>query len=68
MKHMIPLRVVALFSNVTFLTYGIGMHLMPVVLLHSALVPINLYRLILAVRDDGVSGTAAAPTFHSHGL
>lgn len=52
MKRMIPLRVVALFSNVAFLTYGIGMHLMPVALLHCALIPINIHRLVLALRDD----------------
>jgi hypothetical protein len=59
MKHMIPLRVVALFSNIAFLTYGIGMHLMPVALLHCALIPINLYRLVLAIRDDTAPRTAA---------
>ncbi|MBN9078121.1 MAG: cyclic nucleotide-binding protein [Rhizobiales bacterium] len=62
MKHMIPLRVVALFSNVAFLTYGIGMHLMPVALLHCALIPINLYRLVLAIRDDRRPMTGAMPT------
>ncbi|GAB1717480.1 MAG: hypothetical protein NTAFB05_25220 [Nitrobacter sp.] len=54
MKRMIPLRIVALFSNVAFLTYGIGMHLMPVALLHCALIPINVHRLVLALRDDSI--------------
>jgi hypothetical protein len=54
MKRMIPLRIVALFSNVAFLTYGIGMHLMPVALLHCALVPINIHRLVLALREDPI--------------
>jgi hypothetical protein len=54
MKRMIPLRIVALFSNVAFLTYGIGMHLMPVALLHCALVPINIHRLVLALRENPI--------------
>jgi hypothetical protein len=54
MKRMIPLRIVALFSNAAFLTYGIGMHLMPVALLHCALIPINVHRLVLALRDDRI--------------
>ena len=65
MKHMVPLRVVALLSNFAFLTYGIGMHLMPIALLHCALIPINLHRLILAIRDDTAPRTGAVPTFHS---
>jgi hypothetical protein len=62
MKHMIPLRIVALFSNAAFLTYGIGLHLLPVVLLHSALIPINIYRLALAIREGSTPRTAVAPT------
>lgn len=39
MKQVIPLRVVALFGNVTLLPYARGMRLMPIILLHSALTP-----------------------------
>ena len=45
MKDIIPLRVVALTSNIAFLTYGIGLGLAPVWLLHAILLPINCWRL-----------------------
>src|SRR5262245_59331150 len=45
MKDVIPLRVVALTSNIAFLTYGIGLGLVPVWLLHAILLPINCWRL-----------------------
>ena len=45
MKDIIPLRVVALTSNIAFLTYGIGLGLVPVWLLHAILLPINCWRI-----------------------
>ena len=45
MKDIIPLRVVALTSNVAFLIYGLGLGLVPVSLLHAILLPINAWRL-----------------------
>src|SRR5262249_60801367 len=42
---IIPLRVVALTSNIAFLIYGIGLGLAPVWLLHAILLPINGWRL-----------------------
>ena len=45
MKDMAPLRAAALCSNVCFLAYGISLKLGPVVVLHAALIPINLWRL-----------------------
>jgi hypothetical protein len=51
MKDMISLRVAALCSNVAFLTYGIGLDLMPVTLLHAALIPMNTWRLFYALRE-----------------
>ena len=45
MKDIVALRVVALVSNVAFLTYGLALHLMPVWLLHAILLPINGRRL-----------------------
>jgi hypothetical protein len=50
MKDMVPLRISALFSNAAFIVYGGTLHLVPIVLLHSALVPINICRLIAALR------------------
>ena len=45
MKTMIPLRCVAIASNVAFLTYGYFAGLYPVFLLHTVLLPLNAFRL-----------------------
>ena len=45
MKTMIPLRCVAIASNVAFLTYGHFAGLTPVFLLHTVLLPLNVVRL-----------------------
>jgi len=46
MSTMIPLRILALGSNVLFCAYGYFDHLYPVLLLHATLFPINLLRLV----------------------
>jgi CRP/FNR family transcriptional regulator, cyclic AMP receptor protein len=46
MSTMIPLRVMALVSNVFFIAYGYVDHLYPVLLLHAVLLPVNAYRLV----------------------
>jgi CRP/FNR family cyclic AMP-dependent transcriptional regulator len=46
MNTMIPLRVLALASNVLFIAYGYADHLFPVLLLHTLLFPVNAFRLI----------------------
>ena len=45
MKTMIPLRVVAIASNVAFIIYAIEGQLYPVLILHSVLLPLNYIRL-----------------------
>ena len=45
MKTMMPLRCVAIVSNVAFLTYGWFAGLYPVFLLHALLLPLNIVRL-----------------------
>jgi hypothetical protein len=45
MKTMIPLRCVAIASNVAFLAYGYVAGLYPVFLLHTVLLPLNAFRL-----------------------
>jgi len=45
MKTMIPLRCIAIASNVAFLTYGYFAGLYPVFLLHTVLLPLNVFRL-----------------------
>jgi hypothetical protein len=41
MQSMFALRVFAIISNVLFIVYGAGAHLVPIVLLHAILLPIN---------------------------
>jgi CRP/FNR family cyclic AMP-dependent transcriptional regulator len=45
MKMMIPLRVIAILSNVAFIIYAVGSHLYPVLILHAVLLPLNGIRL-----------------------
>jgi CRP/FNR family transcriptional regulator, cyclic AMP receptor protein len=50
MKQMIPLRIVAICSNLAFIAYGLGIELTPVWLLHAGLLPLNGWRLAEALR------------------
>lgn len=45
MKTMIPLRAVAIASNIVFMTYGLAGGLYPVFILHVVLFPLNCLRL-----------------------
>jgi hypothetical protein len=45
MTDIIRLRFIAVLSNVAFLTYGLGLDLEPVWLLHGILLPLNCWRL-----------------------
>jgi hypothetical protein len=45
MKTMIPLRSVAIASNVVFITYGLAGGIYPVFVLHVVLLPLNCLRL-----------------------
>jgi hypothetical protein len=45
MKTMIPLRAVAIASNIVFMTYGLAGGLYPVFVLHVVLFPLNCLRL-----------------------
>ncbi len=54
MKGMIQLRLVALCSNVAFLVYAFSLHLAPIAILHSALIPVNVIRLIAALRESNI--------------
>jgi hypothetical protein len=53
MKDMIPLRIVAMLSNLAFVAYGLGLGLAPVWLLHVVLLPLNGWRLAQALRSTG---------------
>jgi hypothetical protein len=50
MRTMIPLRLTALGSNVAFITYGFLGGLMPIMVLHLLLLPLNVYRTVEMVR------------------
>ena len=43
MQSMQVLRLVAILSNVAFIGYGLSQDLLPVLLLHGVLLPINAY-------------------------
>jgi CRP/FNR family cyclic AMP-dependent transcriptional regulator len=45
MRTMIPLRLLGIASNVAFILYGYLDSLIPVVVLHAILLPLNIYRL-----------------------
>jgi CRP/FNR family transcriptional regulator, cyclic AMP receptor protein len=54
MKTMVPLRVIGIASNVLFIAYGYLHPAYPVLVLHLALLPLNLWRLrqmLTLVRD-----------------
>ncbi len=80
MRTMLPLRWVAIASNVAFISYGVPLQLWPVVILHAVLLPLNLIRLfqirrllarIEATRggglDLGVLGSSLRPESYPAG-
>ena len=46
MDTIVPLRGLAIASNVLFILYGIAGHLYPVLLLHSVLLPVNVAKIV----------------------
>jgi len=50
MPTMLPLRLVAIISNILFVVYGYAAHIPPVMFLHITLLPVNVARL-LTMRD-----------------
>ena len=50
MKSIVPLRLVAMCSNLVFIIYGLGLGLTPIWSLHAALLPMNAWRLVEALR------------------
>ena len=51
MKDMINLRIVAICSNIAFIAYGIALSLLPVLMLHVMLLPLNGWRLMGAFKQ-----------------
>ena len=46
MRTMLPLRIVAIASNLAFITYALVDGLTPILILHGALLPLNILRLL----------------------
>ena len=46
MRAMLPLRAIAVASNIAFIVYGFGHDLYPVLVLHALLLPLNCLRLL----------------------
>lgn len=53
MRSMVALRVFGMTSNIAFVAYGIQADLLPIILLHLVLLPLNLIRLGEAVMNSG---------------
>jgi CRP/FNR family transcriptional regulator, cyclic AMP receptor protein len=51
MGDMVRLRLVAICSNFAFIAYGLTLGLTPVWLLHSVLLPLNVWRLRQVIRS-----------------
>ena len=60
MKRLVPLRAMAIGSNLAFISYGYAAGIEPVLVLHLVLVPVNLVRLVEALRV-GLPATPMAP-------
>jgi len=50
-KRMGPLRAAAIAANLLFISYGALLGLMPVLLLHCVLLPLNIVRFSACLRD-----------------
>jgi hypothetical protein len=65
MKRMMPLRVTAIASNLAFISYAWAYGLTPILLLHGALLPLNILRLVelraLTAKDGLGRDPRAAP-------
>jgi hypothetical protein len=62
MRTMLSLRILGISSNIAFITYGYLADLEPVLILHAALLPLNIYRFVemrRMVRElEGATGGA----------
>jgi hypothetical protein len=51
-KSMVNLRLLAIASNVAFITYALAAGLYPIVVLHMVMLPLNLQRLRQVLRSS----------------
>jgi CRP/FNR family transcriptional regulator, cyclic AMP receptor protein len=56
MKDMINLRIVAICSNFAFIAYALLLHLLPILVLHVVLLPLNGWRLSQALHQSNNVG------------
>jgi hypothetical protein len=54
-RQMAPLRALAIVSNLAFIGYGYLDHLLPIVILHVAMLPTNVIRLRQALSAGGIA-------------
>ena len=59
MKRLVPLRAMAIASNLAFILYGCAAGIEPVLVLHLVLLPVNVMRLLEAL-GIGLSAVCAA--------
>src|SRR4029077_19470289 len=52
-KKMVPLRALAIASNIAFVAYAFVAGLGPILLLHSVMLPLNILRLREVLRPGG---------------
>jgi hypothetical protein len=48
MKSMRRLRAIAISSNFAFIAYAVAVHLVPVLVLHTIMLPMNIFRFVQA--------------------
>lgn len=60
MRTMVPLRLVAILSNILFVAFAYLQNIHPVLFLHMALLPINVWRLF-ALRQSAGAQLIATP-------
>ena len=63
MHSMIALRVLAILSNLAFIAYAYGQSLMPILILHALLLPVNvgrLYQILVPAPQENIPRGKAA--------
>jgi hypothetical protein len=60
MKRLVPLRTLAIGSNLAFILYPYAAGIEPVLVLHLVLMPVNLIRLLEALRAGAPAISLAA--------
>ncbi|GHF39739.1 Crp/Fnr family transcriptional regulator [Seohaeicola zhoushanensis] len=68
MKTILPLRLVAISSNVAFIVYSFGVGLTPILILHAVLLPLNVIRAHQHVASFRRIRAAAENTAHISAL